>query len=66
MFLVTTFMGGQMLESLATRHDLHSRLDWCEDDYPILEAESIATRQGVVAVTIVIRRATPEEIERLS
>ena len=66
MFLVTAFMGGQVIETIASRHELHERLNWCEDDFPILECESIDTPAGRVAVTMTIRRATKEEKERLT
>lgn len=65
LFVVTGFMGGGVIEALATRHDLHSRFNWCEDDHPILECESIDTPEGRVALTLTIRRATHEDIERL-
>ncbi len=65
-FLVTAFMGGEVIETIATRHELHERLDWCEDDYPILECESIDTPVGRIAMTMTIRRATQEELERVN
>ncbi len=57
-FLVTTFYGGQVIETIASRHDLHTMLNWCEDDHPILEIEG--------QLTMTIRRATPEDIERVN
>lgn len=57
-FLVTTFVGGQVIETIASRHDLHSVVDWCEDDHPILEIAG--------QMTMTIRRATQEDIERVN
>ena len=66
MFLVTAFMGGQVIETLASRQQVQDRLGWVEGDHPILECESIDTPAGRVAVTMTIRRATKEEKERLT
>jgi hypothetical protein len=62
MFLVTTFTGGQVIETIASRHDLHTMLNWCEDDHPIIEIFN----GKVVEMTMTIRRATQEDIERVN
>ena len=64
MFLVTAFMSGKVIETIATRHELHERFNWCEDENPLLECESIA-KEGIVALTITIRPATHEDLVRL-
>lgn len=62
MFLVTTFVGGQTIESIATADELFQSLRWVEGDSPILEVFN----GKIVELTMTIRRATQEEVERIN